>query len=164
MINLTESQKDILMALQEQGNQFLEPDIPALAKAVKCDEDCVEADLERLKEAGIMTYTATIDAERLGFFTLFVDFTCEYDMNDKIEKLKTFSNTADFSIAAAYVITGDKDIRLEVRVRGFDGYKEFVREFASHISKVATACGTLGYDKIRNNSILELKTPKESEH
>lgn len=157
MSELMPTDKDILMALQERGKEFLRPDISALAKAVGCDEEYVRKTLKRLEDDGIVQcYAVIVDAEKLGFLTLLVDLACEYDLDDRIKTVEEFENTGDFSIVGAYVITGDKDIHLEAKVRGIDGYKAFVRKFPS-ISAVGTACGTLGYQCISRNRTVELR-------
>jgi DNA-binding Lrp family transcriptional regulator len=158
MIDLDPTEKDILMALQERGKEFLRPDIAALAEELGCEKEYVQNTLKKLEDKQVIeNYTASIDDERLGFLTLFVDFDIDgFSLDCKIADVEKFKNTGDFSIVAAYVITGDKDIHLEVKVRGIEGYKSFVRQF-SGISAVGTACGTLGYQKIDRKRIIELR-------
>jgi len=163
MSELTPTQKDILMALQEQGGKFLRIDFAALADAVGLDEANVEPIIKELEGYGIIKkYSAIVDAEELGFLTLFVDFICEQKLDQVITDIKEFENTKDYKIVAAYIITGDKDIHLEVKVKGIEGYKRFIRAFAV-IQAVGTACGTLGYEKLVENRIVELGSIVKSE-
>ncbi len=156
MSELTPTEKDILMALQLRGKDFLKPDTSALANAVGRDEQHVRNALKKLEgDNTIKHYAAIVDAERLGFMTLFVDFICEVMLGDVIKKIESFKNTKEYKIVAAYIITGEKDIHLEVKVKGIEGYKKFIRAFAA-IQQVGTACGTLGYEKLVEDRILEL--------
>lgn len=159
MTALAPTDKDILMALQEHGTEFLRLDILALAAAVGCEEEYARETIKRLEEDGtIEGYAAVVDAEELGYLTLLVDIACEFDLEDRIKRLKAFTNTADFSIVGAYVITGEKDIHLEVKVRGIEGYKVFVRTFPK-VAPVGAACGTLGYQCISRDRTIELREP-----
>lgn len=163
MIPLSESQKAILIALQEQGTKLLRIDFAALAQAVGLDAAKVETSLKELEGLGVIKkYSAIVDAEKLGFLTLFVDFICEDELGKVIKSIENFKNTKDYIIVAAYIITGDKDIHLEVKVKGIEGYKRFIRAFAV-IQAVGTACGTLGYEKLIENRIIELGSIVKSE-
>lgn len=158
--SLSPSEKDILTVLQERGSEFLRPDISALAEALGYEKRIIQDGIERLDSSGVLEgYSALVDEEKLGFLTLFVEFACEYGLDEKITNIEKFGNEADFSVVAAYVITGDKDIHLEVKVRGIDGYKAFVRRFADEekgISNVGTARGTLAYQKIGKRRSIDL--------
>lgn len=158
MTDLNPTEKDILMALQERGKEFLRPDISALADALGCEKEYVQNTLKKLEDDKVIkNYTVTVDDERLGFLTLFVDFDIDgFSLDKKIADVENFKSTGEFSIVGAYVITGDKDIHLEVKVKGIEGYKSFVRQFGG-ISAVGTACGTLGYQKIKRKRIIELR-------
>lgn len=163
MSDLTPTEKDILMALQMRGKEFLRPDTSALADAVGRDEQHVRNALKKLEGAKIIKYYAAIvDAETLGFMTLFVDLICEVKLDEVIGKISAFKNTKEYKIVAAYIITGEKDIHLEVKVKGIEGYKRFIRAFGT-IQQVGTACGTLGYEKFVEDRILELGGITKSE-
>ena len=54
-----------------------------------------------------------------------------------------------FTVQEAFLITGDLDIQLKVKVRGLAGYREFIREFEDKIERfgLALASGSIGFEK-----------------
>jgi len=155
MKTLNELDVAVLSRLQE--SQYLDINYKKLAQDLKrlnVTESQIKTCITRLEEAGVICgRSAIVDAEELGFITVFIRFKC-YDPLEttipKLEALRGLGTDKGFTVQEAFIITGDLDIQLKVKVRGLDGYKAFIRIFEDTIERIGLALGSgsIGFEKL----------------
>lgn len=153
----TWNELDVAVLSRLQESQYLDINYKKLAqdlKSLNVTESQIKACITRLEEAGVIRgRSAVIDAEKLGFMTVFIRFKSYHALDNTItslEQLRDSGADKGFTVQEAFIITGDLDIQLKVKVRGLDGYKKFVRAFEGEIEKLgmALSSGSIGFEKL----------------
>jgi DNA-binding Lrp family transcriptional regulator len=158
MVELTLEMERILSYLQDENSRYLRIDYDEIAKAETRKRPAERISKERAKEIVkeleeekiIMGYSALIDAEKIGFITVFIHFDADKPLEKVKDQIDSLAGKG-FNITEAFIITGARDIHMKVKVRGLEGYYQLVKEFENIVSLLKSGTGIIGYVKLKED-------------
>lgn len=149
MLELTELEKNVLRCLQEA--KYFDINYKKISQDLTVYEREIKDSIAALEKKDVVKgYSAIIDAEKLGFITAFIRFDVTENSTKVVDKLKELAKEGrdhGFSLQEIFLITGDKDIQLKVKVKGLEGYRDFVTLFEKTVTVFGVGEGSIG---IRN--------------
>jgi Lrp/AsnC family transcriptional regulator len=151
-VRIDETDKKILMALQEDAAQSLDE----IAKKIGSSKTPVWNRIRKLRDAGVITQdTVVLDPEALGLEACFFVLvrTSEHEAEWQAKFLKALQDRPE--VLEAHRLAGDIDYILKVQVKNARAYDSFYQALISEV-RVHNVTALLSMETIKSTTALPL--------